>query len=516
MAPAGTSSANPDQLDAFVRATAGADDAANRALAGVAAVVDRWNGTPNDFGGRVGSDLAAVERAVDELAFLDVWVGRVASAFRDADRFCPLSGCGPVLLAGDAQLLGAGPPSLAAAIAQGRYSWLFTVVRDGGDGRTRVVRLNVDTLPSGLTSVEWEGLLESFGLVGGTGPLQLVVHGWSETTDSATRAGLDAADLYDQQQVRGATVLVVDWAAGRGAGGYPWYAKWKVPGDFSQAEEQAKATGDALAPMFSALATANPDARVAVAAHSLGNHVALRALSEMEDPSGRFSVDYTGIQPAIPDTAPLDDPAYGALTTARVDQLELSINNGDGALFWYELTGPEALGDEAADSEQIREIMRRRSAAGVATTLVDQDNADGDGHLSLDPARGAHGLVRSMYQEQIDRVTSPTGASSPQTSAREWLYRSYPGAADWLMQNVRVQDLFDMAQAQGRPVSTGELRRLVDTIWADPHTADRYPEPTPAAGPVPPAPTPTPVPPVPSPAPGPVPVPPTPALTSRP
>lgn len=95
--PSGTASANPDELDADVRATTPADQELNDVLAGLPALVETWNGSPSDFGGGVdGAKLAAIDTAVDELSYLDLWVGEVAAAFRAVDRFCPLTGCGPI------------------------------------------------------------------------------------------------------------------------------------------------------------------------------------------------------------------------------------------------------------------------------------------------------------------------------------------------------------------------------------------------------------------------------------
>ncbi len=116
-------------------------------------------------------------------------------------------------------------------------------MRDGSNGRTRVVRLAFDEPPEDMSPLEWQLVVEELGLTGASGALHTVLHGWGATTDGATGAAETTADLYDQQGVEGATVLVVDWDAGEGSG-TDW---WKVPGDFSNAEGSAEDTGDAFA-----------------------------------------------------------------------------------------------------------------------------------------------------------------------------------------------------------------------------------------------------------------------------
>ena len=302
--PPGANSADPDQLDAFVRAVEPADRDALAACVGLADLVERWNGLPSDHGGRLdGAAVAAVAEALGELASLDLWVGRVAAAFRDADRVCASSGCPAVLVAGDLRLSGVGPPGLAAAVDAGRDGHLFEVIRDGADGRARVVRLAFDSFPEDMSALEWQLVVEELGLAGAT-PLHLVIHGWGAQTAGAVGAGEATADLYDQQDVEGATVLVVDWDAEQGTDA-SW---WEVPGDFGDAEESAERTGDELAALFTALAATDPDAQVAITAHSLGNHVAARALTQVDDPSARFDVSLLMVQPAIPRFAPVDDP----------------------------------------------------------------------------------------------------------------------------------------------------------------------------------------------------------------
>jgi hypothetical protein len=437
--PAGAISANPEELDRYVAALTPVDQDLNDALAGLPALVEIWNGTPSAYGGRVDAGVvAAVDTAVDEVAYLDLWVGRIAAAFRATERVCSTGGCPPVLFSTELQLDTAGPPGLADAVAAGQWSHLFEVVRDGSDGGTRVVRLLVDDRPEGMGELEWQLLVEELGIAGTGGPLHVVVHGWTTSSSSAT----------------GATVLVVDWAEGDGVGIDP--GSW---GNFGAAEDAAVATGDSLAPLFTAIAAADPDGRVAVTAHSLGNHVVSRALTQMDDPTGRFGVDYTMVQPAIPASAPTGDTDhYGALVGPRVRDLTVTINNGDDALFWYEMQGPAALGDEASDGDGLTDLVEWRRQAGLDTAVVDHDSAAGSGHLGLTPDHD-QGLVRSLTQEAIDRSD---GGPSPQTDVREWLFSTYD---DWtasiVIDHPAVEAYLDQQQEAGRPPTVPDLHALL-------------------------------------------------------
>lgn len=484
--PPGAVCANPDALDGYVAALTPPDQAANDALAGLADVVATWNATPSAYGGRIdAAAIAAVDGAVDELSYLDLWVGRVATAFRNVTRVCSTDGCGPILHASDALLASAGPASLHEAAAAGEWSDLFEVVRDGSDGQTRVVRLAFDTLPEGMSPLEWQLVVEEMGLAGTGGPLHVVAHGWTTSTNSVVGAGEATADLYDQQGVEGATVLVVDWAEGDSV---DWYdpRSW---GNFSDAEDSAMATGDALAPLFTAIAAADPDAEVAITAHSLGNHVITRALTQMEDPTARFSVDYTMIQPAIPASAPTtDQDHYGALLGHRVDDLTITINTGDGALGAYELQGPAALGDEASDGMWLNLLTDWREQAGLDTQVVDHNSDVGDGHLGLTPDHD-NGLVRSLYQEQVDRVDGTEG----QAGVRRWIYEEWSGSsateADEIIDHPSIEAYFDRQQALGLPPSRDEVLRIIRTDIFPPPPSPPSPSPGPAPTPFP---TPTP------------------------
>lgn len=349
---------------------------------------------------------------------------------------------------------------------------LVTVVRDGSDGSTRVVSLDLDALGTldGMSEAEVQRILELYGLTGADGaPVHFVMHGWN---GDATDAAEHTADAYDSQGVDGATVIAVNWDADSGQL------------QFDEAEGSAHRTGDSLTKVFTALAASNPDANVAVTAHSLGNHVALRALSQMEDPvdpvTGRtlpFSVDYTGIQPAVPSWgAALDPDRYGALLTDRISDLTLTVNNDDGALFWYEarpwgdgyFTGA-ALGDEAADSDAIRLIQEVRAGNGAGGThIVDQNSGDGDGHLAIDPHDSE--LVDSLLHEQIDRVEPDGDGASAQTAARRYVYDLLPdGNDDRLFETDGIQDYLHECQRLGIDPDHDRLLAIAqDEVRADP------------------------------------------------
>ncbi|CAN5689927.1 hypothetical protein BH10ACT1_BH10ACT1_02220 [soil metagenome] len=327
---------------------------------------------------------------------------------------------------------------------------LFTVVRDGSDGQTRVVSLNIDALGplEGASQADLQEILAAYGLVGADGkPLHFVIHGWNGDSTSAAE---HTADQYDDQGVDGATVVAVNWDADSG----------KL--SFGDAEDRARETGDALAPLFTALAAENPTANVSITAHSLGNHVALRALSQMQDAYEPwtcqripFQVDYLGVEPAIPaDSATKDPDHYGALTSNRIRNLTLTINANDGALFWYEVQGPSALGDEAADAGNIKDIQSARDDKHLGTDIVDQNSDDGDGHLGIDPHSSE--LVEALVNEQIQRGE---GGGDVLTQARRAIYDAGNDAevswgglevnGDTVMESDAVQDY--LASTDGHP-----------------------------------------------------------------
>jgi len=475
MAEPTTSSADPERLAAYVRFLTPPDQTLNQAVVGVAALVEGWNARPNDFGGRIDPDkVPRLDVAINDLSYLDVWVGRVGRAFAVADLFDRGDTDSRIITLDDAELAATvGPPRLDDAIADGAFEELFTVVRDGSDGQSRLVRLNVDDLPPEMTPLEWQLLVEAYGLDGQDGPLHTMVHGWSATTGSATRAGETAADLYDQQGVKGATVLVIDWDAGDGAGdqglgilglGSPLTAgRVGDPYDFSKADEQGQRTGDSLAPLLTAIASANPDIDMSITAHSLGNHVALRALTEMSDPTDRFNVDYLGVQPAIPADAATEDPDhYGALTNDRIDHLVLTINNGDKALLGYEAQGPEALGDEVFDGDGLQTLLEARGDRGIE--IVDHRDSPTFGHLGIDPSSWQP-LVRSLVQEQIDRTDG--GGPDGQDEVRRWLYAEAGSSAEGYLSSPEVVEYLDAHQESGEAPTVEGLAEVLAQQYED-------------------------------------------------
>jgi len=118
-----------------------------------------------------------------------------------------------------------------------------------------------------------------------------------------------------------------------------------------------------------------------------------------------------------------------------------------------------------------------------------------------------------LYQEQIDRLS--TGGPSPQTEARELIYREIPAPYDdRLMQTRAMRDYLDRCQVLGVAPSDDELRRIAYEEFPFLNQPVPVPVPTPNAPPVPTGTT-TPVPtqappgpaPTPSPTPGPTPTP---------
>lgn len=477
---------NPDDLDAYSQATTTADD-------GVTSDVDGYGSAWTTFtAGTFVPPLALPTSKYDELGnlvgllrTLDGEPAGLASALRALDEngdgaLNEADGVSPVLLDMYVQEH-VKDPTASPDVLERRAQLvidtgveLFTV-EDRGFGNTPVITLNMEALGplERLTDAELQALLQAYGLTGENGgPLHFVVHGLDGTSSGAAE---NTAQLYDDMGVEDATVVAVNWDG--------------TTGGFRDAEAQSMVTGDALARVFTHIAAANPDANVAVTAHSLGNHVALRALSQMEDPvdpiTGEtvlFGVDYTGIQPAIPDDAYSTDPeTYGALVNGRIEHLSLSINNDDLALLGYEVLpyvervgegmgevdspGPveQALGDETADSEEIQEILRLREEAGLDTVLIDHSSDNGDGHLTIDPGDAPYGdpggaaLVESLYTEQIDRMANGE-ETSPFTEARERVYQvaqqeqdsnPYEISGDRIFESAEVQEYLDGCRLAG-------------------------------------------------------------------
>ncbi|MBA3282816.1 MAG: hypothetical protein H0U29_11350, partial [Acidimicrobiia bacterium] len=143
---------------------------------------------------------------------------------------------------------------------------------------------------------------------------------------------------------------------------------------------------------------------------------------------------------------------------------------GLGSHYVVEVDGcsSQALGDEAADSEEIQEIMRLRQEAGLDTVLIDHSSSDGDGHLTIDPAGSE--LVESLYTEQIDRVANGPNAST-YTEAREQVYDlaeqeldgNYLNGAtpDTILESAPVQEYLDQCREDGVNPDPDEVGNLV-------------------------------------------------------
>ncbi|QXC61414.1 alpha/beta hydrolase [Aquihabitans sp. G128] len=455
--------AQPLVLAAYTHTATTAIDAVDDDVTTYASAWSAFAGSTFSPSLSVPSDKAPLVRALlDRLTALDREPGLLAQALRDLDA----DGDGALTEADgiDAAYLQLrirnqvlDPAALTAndQFLRDAAGTLVTVVRDGSDGNTRVLKLNVDDhfeLLETLTPAQLQAILELYGLTGVDGPLHIVAHGLSTDTAGITSAANNVADQYDNQGIDGATVLAIDWDAGEGLL------------DWDQAHQSAKDTGDHLAPLFTAIAASNPDATVAITAHSLGNHVMLRALSQMDDPiepgTEPFTVDYTGVQPAIPDDAYASDPDhYGALVSGRIRHLTLTLNTMDTALMGYEAQEPtEALGDEAADAPEIQTLLARREALGLTTDIVAHDSADGLGHLGIDP--GGSPLVTSLVDEQLDRIS--TGRPSPQTQVREDVQALVPGRVgiDEVFGAPEMQDYLRDCQHRGVDPDPAEVARI--------------------------------------------------------
>ena len=126
------------------------------------------------------------------------------------------------------------------------------------------------------------------------------------------------------------------------------------------------------------------------------------------------------------------------------------------------MQGPGALGDEAADGPGLEALVGRREAVGLGTAVVDHDSDAGNGHLGIGPS-GSQGLVRSLTQELIDRLT--TGEPSPQTEVREWLHRHRGDVADEVVASRELRAYLDPRQRAGRPPSLADVQRIAEQLF---------------------------------------------------
>lgn len=453
--------ADPELLDAYATATTTADRSVHTARETYAtawAALRRADATPAvSFPESRSSDLYDL---VEELIALDEEPTALAMALRALDTdgdgaLTELDGYDAAYVALFLSEWRKDPSADATAIenrtdllAETGIELIEVVRDDGAGGDTEVYRLNLNDLQVfwGLEHDELGQLLDAYGITGGDGPLHLVVHGFTTDTAGVTSAGEEVANRYDEQGVEDATVLVIDWDSGEG------------PLDWDRAQVNAARTGTAMGNLLSDIAAADPHREVAVTAHSLGNRVAIRGLTEMNDPldpetgeKAGFSVDYTAIQPAIPDDGYRTDPdEYGALVDGRIHNLTLSINNGDNALNFYEIIEPtEALGDEASDAEEIQELLARREDAGDTTTIIDHDDQGGgfadEGHLGLRPDDNS--LVDWMVDSQIEGITGD--ADTPLEAAESLVHAMYPDDGGEIWDSGLVQGYLEECEANG-------------------------------------------------------------------
>ena len=211
--------ADPDDMRRYQTFMVDPDVAANQALGGLAALVAAYNAAGSEVGGRVDAGaVAAVSSAVDGLTYLDGWVDRVGQGFRMVD-----AAGGP--MEDEALDFFVGPADLAVAKQEGytfgggsdddvlgpRGIEAHVVTRPGG---TRVVVVTVDDAVHEISAQEWLLVAEHLGFDPRDGLVDLMVHGYNTSADSAQAAGEAQADIYDGAGVTGATVVVLDWAGG--------------------------------------------------------------------------------------------------------------------------------------------------------------------------------------------------------------------------------------------------------------------------------------------------------------
>lgn len=287
---------------------------------------------------------------------------------------------------------------------------LVDVVNDGSDGQPRQIRLDLndpDVIDS-ANSDDLQQVLELHGVDGSNGPLHFLVHGFTTDTDSLVKAGDSVADLYSDRGENDTTIVTIDWDSGSG------FTDWH------EATQNADDAAAALRKVFDGINTSNPAADVKISAHSLGNKVAINALTDMETGSDEapFQVDYLAIQPAIPRSGYQEDPQdFGALVSDRIKTLTVTVNDGDDALSkYFDYDTFNALGEAEPDDDSITELIEAREELGLVTTIRDHESGLGDehgeGHLGLDPdleydddsGKDSDGTpLRDVYEDQIDR-----------------------------------------------------------------------------------------------------------------
>jgi hypothetical protein len=380
--------ADPDDMRAYQGVMVEPDVAVNQALRGLTVLAEAFNGAASEVGGAVDVDgIGTLSGAVDGLTYLDGWVDRVGQGFRLVDAVGgPMQDEALDYFVGPADLAQAqrhgytyGVPDPEADDGLGGLEGLRArvVERPGG---TRLVVVTVDDARHEISPQEWLLVSEHLGLDAGTGPIDVMVHGYNMPADGAVDAGEAQADVYDREGVDGATVVVLDWAGGN---------------DFTQfhyARSNTGPTGESLGGLLDHIGTADPAATVNLTAHSMGNDVVLQGLADADRLPSTTDVDYLAVQPAV-DADFDDEPRYeGALH--RVDTLDMTVNPHDSALGHYEAfyaDGDPALGDETPAAG-----LRRLRAAGAPDDT--EVHAHDEDHAGLDPS--ASGIVRELVTER--------------------------------------------------------------------------------------------------------------------
>ncbi len=365
--------ADPDAMRLYQRFMVEPDVAANLALSDLAGLVATYNAAESEVGGRVdAAAVAALSSAIDGLTYLDGWVDRVGQGFRMVD-----AAGGP--MEDEALDYFVGPADLAVATQEG-YTFgggsgpsgqdlpgldARVVTRPGG---TRVVVVTVDDAVHEISAQEWLLVAEHLGLDPRAGLVDVMIHGYNTSAESAQAAGEAQADIYDGAGVTGATVVVLDWAGGNDVT------------QFGYAQSNTALTGASFGGLLDYVGVADPHANINVTAHSLGNDVALKGLASADDMPSTTDVDYIAVQPAVDSDFATQEPYRGALS--RVDHLDLTVNPDDSALGHYERwygDGDAALGDDTPATA----LVNLQAGGTPADTEIHQHDQD---HAGLDPA----------------------------------------------------------------------------------------------------------------------------------
>ena len=381
------SACDPDEMLYYQTFMVEPDVAANEATQRLADLVAAYNGAPSEVGGKVdGEGAAALGAAIDSLTYLDGWVDRVGQGFRRVDAVG-----GPEE---DAALdYFVGPSDLGRAQQEG-YTFGAPADMDGAPGirarvvtrpgGTRVVVVTLDDAIHKLSAQEWLLVSEHLGYDPEGGLVDVMIHGYNTPAADAQAAGEAQADLYDRAGVTGATVLVVDWAGGNDVT------------QFGYAQSNTDLTGDSVGSLFDYVGVTNPQANINITAHSMGNDVTLKALSDADQMPLTTDVDYVAVQPAVDADFATQEPYQGALE--RVDHLAMTVNPNDSALGHYERwygDGDPALGDDTPATA----LSDLQAGGAPPDTRVVQHDED---HASLNPDKAVvvGDLLRQRTEEE--------------------------------------------------------------------------------------------------------------------